>query len=77
MFTDFGTGRVSGDDFGDSAGTSTFTGSFEGDGSSLTGATSTLDISGSSYNGTVAKNTRFNNNWYVQMKLKLQYQVKQ
>ena len=37
VVTDFGTGRVSGDDFGDSVGTSTFTGSFEGDGSSLTG----------------------------------------
>ena len=56
--TDFGTGRVSGDDFGDSAGTSTFTGSFEGDGSSLTGVASTLDISGSSGNGTVALKTQ-------------------
>ena len=34
--TDFGTGRVSGEDFGDEAGTSDFTGSFIGDGSGLT-----------------------------------------
>lgn len=34
--TDFGTGRVSGDNFGDSDGGSTFTGSFSGDGSNLT-----------------------------------------
>jgi len=37
--TDFGTGRVSGDDFGDSDGSSTFTGSFNGDGSLLTNIT--------------------------------------
>ena len=34
--TDFGTGRVSGDNFGNTDGTSTFTGSFSGDGSNLT-----------------------------------------
>lgn len=34
--TDFGTGRVSGDNFGDDDGGSTFTGSFSGDGSNLT-----------------------------------------
>ena len=51
--TDFGTGRVSGDDFGDSAGTSTFTGSFEGDGSGLTGLATNLKISGSSGNDEV------------------------
>ena len=34
--TDFGTGRVSGDNFGDADGGSTFTGSFSGDGSNLT-----------------------------------------
>ena len=34
--TDFGTGRISGDNFGDSDGGSTFTGSFSGDGSNLT-----------------------------------------
>ena len=56
--TDFGSGRVSGDDFGDSAGTSTFTGSFEGDGSGLTGVGSTLDISGSSGNGSVSLTTQ-------------------
>jgi len=56
--TDFGTGRVSGEDFGDAAGTSDFTGSFIGDGSALTGVASTLDISGSSGNGTVALKTQ-------------------
>ena len=35
--TDFGTGRVSGDDFGNSDGDTEFTGSFSGDGSNLTG----------------------------------------
>ena len=45
--TDFGTGRVSGDNFGDAAGTSTLTGSFAGDGSSLTGINSELTLSGS------------------------------
>jgi len=45
--TDFGTGRVSGDNFGDAAGTSTFTGSFVGDGSQLTGLVTDLRISGS------------------------------
>ena len=42
--TDFGTGRVSGDNFGDAAGGSTFTGSFEGDGSGLTGLSTDLTI---------------------------------
>ena len=46
--TDFGTGRVSGDDFGDAAGTSTFTGSFEGDGSGLTGLATNLTVDGDS-----------------------------
>ena len=40
--TDFGTGRVSGDNFGDADGGSDFTGSFAGDGSNLTGLVSTL-----------------------------------
>jgi len=41
--TDFGSGRVSGEDFGDVAGTTTFTGSFVGDGASLEGVTSYTD----------------------------------
>ena len=45
--TDFGTGRVSGDNFGDVAGTSTFTGSFVGDGSGITGLSTTISVSGS------------------------------
>src|SRR6056300_873602 len=45
--TDFGTGRVSGDNFGDEAGTSTFTGSFVGDGSGITGLSTTISVSGS------------------------------
>ncbi len=40
--TDFGSGRVSGDNFGDVDGGSTMTGSFVGDGSGLTGVASTL-----------------------------------
>ena len=56
--TDFGTGRVSGDNFGDVAGTSTFTGSFVGDGASLTGLVSTLDISGSTGNGSLSLKTQ-------------------
>ena len=52
--TDFGTGRVSGDDFGDVAGTSTFTGSFVGDGSQLTGLVTDLRISGSTGNDIVS-----------------------
>jgi len=44
--TDFGSGRISGDDFGDSAGTSTFTGSFVGDGSGLTGLATNLTVDG-------------------------------
>ncbi len=51
--TDFGTGRVSADNFGDSNGGSTFTGSFEGDGSGLTGLATNLSISGSNGNDTV------------------------
>jgi hypothetical protein len=38
--TDFGSGRVSGGNIGDVAGTTTFTGSFVGDGTQLTGVTS-------------------------------------
>ena len=45
--TDFGSGRVSGDNFGDEVGTSTFTGSFVGDGSGITGLSTTISISGS------------------------------
>ena len=43
--TDFGGGRVSGDNFGDALGTSAFTGSFTGDGSGLTGLSTDLTIS--------------------------------
>ena len=42
--TDFGSGRVSGDNFGDTAGSSTMTGSFVGDGSALTGVASSLTV---------------------------------
>ena len=56
--TDFGTGRISGDDIGNVAGDTTFTGSFSGDGSNLTGVASTLDISGSSGNGSIALKTQ-------------------
>jgi hypothetical protein len=56
--TDFGTGRISGDDIGNVAGDTTFTGSFSGDGSSLTGVASTLDISGSTGNGSVSLKTQ-------------------
>jgi hypothetical protein len=45
--TDFGSGRVSGDNFGDVEGTSTFTGSFVGDGSGITGLSTTISVSGS------------------------------
>jgi hypothetical protein len=38
--TDFGSGRVSGENIGDVAGTTTFTGSFVGDGTQLSGVTS-------------------------------------
>ena len=51
--TDFGSGRVSGDNFGDGVGTSTFTGSFVGDGSGLTGLATNLKISGSTGNDEV------------------------
>jgi hypothetical protein len=51
--TDFGSGRVSGDNFGDVAGTSTFTGSFVGDGSGLTGLATDLNIAGGSGTDTV------------------------
>lgn len=44
--TDFGTGRVSADDFGSADGSSTFTGSFVGDGSGLTGLATNLSLSG-------------------------------
>ena len=44
--TDFGSGRVSGDNFGDVAGSSTMTGSFVGDGSALTGLATNLTIGG-------------------------------
>jgi len=56
--TDFGTGRISGDDIGNVAGDTTFTGSFSGDGSNLTGVASTLDISGSTGNGSVSLKTQ-------------------
>jgi hypothetical protein len=51
--TDFGTGRVSGDDFGNVDGSSTITGSFVGDGSGLTGLATNLIISGTSGNDSV------------------------
>jgi predicted secreted Zn-dependent protease len=41
--TDFGSGRVSGDNIGDIGGTTNFTGSFVGDGTSLSGVTSYTD----------------------------------
>ncbi len=46
--TDFGSGRVSGEQFGDVAGTSTMTGSFVGDGSGLTGLATNLTVDGDS-----------------------------
>ena len=55
--TDFGTGRVSGDDFGDADGGSTFTGSFEGDGSGLTGLNAEIVISGSNGQQTIQSPT--------------------
>ena len=42
--TDFGSGRVSGEQIGDLAGTSTFTGSFVGSGAGLTGLATNLTI---------------------------------
>ncbi len=42
--TDFGSGRISGDDIGNVAGDTTFTGSFEGDGSGLTGLATNLTV---------------------------------
>ena len=42
--TDFGSGRVSGEQIGDLAGTSTFTGSFVGSGAGLTGLASSLTV---------------------------------
>ena len=45
--TDFGSGRVSGDNFGDEVGTSTFTDFIVGDGSGITGLSTTISISGS------------------------------
>jgi hypothetical protein len=55
--TDFGSGRVSGDNFGDADGGSTFTGSFEGDGSSLTGLNAEIVISGSNGQQTIQSPT--------------------
>jgi hypothetical protein len=52
--TDFGTGRVSADNIGDAAGTTTFTGSFVGDGSQLTGLVTDLRISGSTGNDVIS-----------------------
>jgi len=51
---DFGTGRVSGANFGNEDGSSNFTGSFAGDGSQLTGLVTDLRISGSTGNDTVS-----------------------
>jgi len=45
--TNFGTGRVSANNIGNLAGTTTFTGSFVGNGSQLTGLVTALKISGS------------------------------
>ena len=47
--TDFGSGRVSGENIGDVAGTTTFTGSFVGDGTNLSGVTSYTDADTLSY----------------------------
>jgi hypothetical protein len=52
--TDFGTGRVSADNIGDVAGTTSFTGSFVGDGSQLTGLVTDLRISGSTGHDTLS-----------------------
>jgi hypothetical protein len=52
--TDFGTGRVSADNIGDVAGTTSFTGSFVGDGSQLTGLVTDLRISGSTGNDVIS-----------------------
>jgi hypothetical protein len=52
--TDFGTGRVSADNIGDAAGTTSFTGSFVGDGSQLTGLVTDLRISGSTGNDIIS-----------------------
>ena len=50
--TDFGSGRISGEQIGDLAGTSTLTGSFVGNGSGLTGLATnlTVDTNGASQN---------------------------
>jgi hypothetical protein len=55
--TDFGSGRVSGEQIGDVAGTSTITGSFNGDGSGLTGLATDLTIAGTSGTDTVSLST--------------------
>ena len=52
--TNFGTGRVSANNIGNLAGTTTFTGSFVGNGSQLTGLVTDLRISGSTGNDTLA-----------------------
>ena len=46
--TDFGSGRVSGEQIGDLAGTSTLTGSFVGNGAGLTGLATSLTVDGDS-----------------------------
>ena len=55
--TDFGSGRVSGDNFGDADGGSTFTGSFVGSGAGLTGLATDLSIAGDSGTDTVSLST--------------------
>jgi len=52
--TNFGTGRVSADNIGNSTGTTTFTGSFVGNGSQLTGLVTDLRLSGSTGNDTLS-----------------------
>ena len=51
--TDFGSGRVSGDNIGDVLGTTTFTGSFVGDGTQLSGVTSYTDSDNTSHLNTL------------------------
>ena len=55
--TDFGSGRVSGEQFGDAVGSSTFTGSFVGSGAGLTGLATDLTIAGTSGTDTVSLST--------------------
>jgi hypothetical protein len=52
--TNFGTGRVSANNIGNLAGTTTFTGSFVGNGSQLTGLVTDLRLSGSTGNDTLS-----------------------